>query len=144
MNLKLIIVVALVVFFLFWYYNRNPLSAKIKIGTRQYLIELAVTPAEKAKGLSFRSSLPADHGMLFLYDHKEQYSFWMNGMRFPLDFIWIDGNTIVDITENVPVPLVVNIPIIKPSKQVDKILEVNAGIIARDGIKIGDSVKFLD
>lgn len=144
MNLKLIIVVVLVVFFLFWYYNRNPLSAKIKIGTRQYLIELAVTPAEKAKGLSFRSSLPPNHGMLFLYDHKEQYSFWMNGMRFPLDFIWIDGNTIVDITENVPVPLVINIPIIKPSKQVDKILEVNAGTTARDGIKIGDSVKFLN
>ena len=145
MNSKLLIVLVLVTAALvLWYYRKNPLSAKIEIGGNRYTVEVAVTAAEKAKGLSFRDSMPADHGMIFLYDHKDFYEFWMNGMRFSLDFIWLDGNTIVDITQNVQIPSGATMPIIKPALQADKILELNAGVVARDGIKIGETVKFLN
>ena len=85
------------------------------------------------------------HGMLFPYDHKEQFEFWMKGMTFPLDFIWIDGKTVADITENVQPPSGdVRPTIVKPMVAVDKILEVNAGTVARIGINVGDTVEFLD
>ena len=145
MNSKLLIVLVLVTAALvLWYYRKNPLSAKIEIGGNRYTVEVAVTATEKAKGLSFRDSMPADHAMIFLYDHKDFYEFWMNGMRFSLDFIWLDGNTIVDITQNVQIPSGATMPIIKPALQADKILELNAGVVARDGIKIGETVKFLN
>lgn len=144
MNIKLFAIIVVIGLLVIWYYRKNPLSAKIEIGEHRYIVEVAVTNAEKAKGLSFRDSMPFNHGMIFLYDHKDFYTFWMNGMRFPLDFVWIDGNTIVDITQHVQPQMGVNVPIVKPIKQVDKILELNAGVIERNGIKIGDSVKFLN
>lgn len=108
-----------------------------------FLLELALTPEEKQRGLSGRDSLPQNHAMLFPYDHKELYGFWMKDMRFPLDFLWIDGNTIVDITKHVPAPTGSTQPVsLQPGKPVDKILELNAGVADSIGAKIGDTVIF--
>lgn len=127
------------------YYQSHPLVSKIRIKDTIITIEVAATEAQKQKGLGGRSSLADDRGMLFPYDHKEQYNFWMRGMRFPLDFIWIDGSRVMDIAENVP-PQSGNEPsvIIKPAVGVDKVLEVHAGTVQRLGIQIGDTVEFLD
>lgn len=145
MNLKWLIPIAVFAVLIIWFFRRSSLTAKVKINDRVYSVDLAVTPIEKMKGLSGRESLADDHGMLFLYDHKEQYSFWMKGMKFPLDFVWIDGNQIVDITQNVlPPENPLNIPVVKPNKPVDKILELNAGTIRHDAIAVGDSVAFID
>jgi uncharacterized membrane protein (UPF0127 family) len=84
--------------------------------------------------------------MLFVYDHKEQYNFWMRGMKIPLDFVWINGREVADVTENVPPPssAFAAPSIVKPAVPVDKILELSAGSIASLGIKTGDRVDFLD
>lgn len=141
----------LVVFFLLFvgiagaYYLRHPLGAKVKIGQHIIPVELAVTETEKQKGLGFRDSLKPNAGMLFVYNHKEQYNYWMRGMRFPIDFIWIDGKIIVDITPSIPPPSGdEQLKVYKPKVPVDKILEVNAGTVERVGISIGDTVSFLD
>ena len=96
------------------------------------------------QGLSGKDSLPPNHGRLFVYDHQEQYEFWMKGMKFPLDFIWIADHTVVNITENVPAPTGLMPAIVKPYVDVDKILEVTAGTITKSGIKVGDTVQFID
>lgn len=129
------------------YYIRNPLTPKVKIGEFIFSIELAVTSRVKERGLGYRAGMKENHGMLFVYDHKEKYPFWMKGMRFPLDFIWIDGSTIVDITKNVPIEPEVNndyFTTYASKFPVDKILEVNAGTVDRYGIVIGQTVQFLD
>ncbi len=127
------------------YYQSHPLVSKVRIRNTVIITEVAVTEAQKQKGLAGRSFLADDRGMLFPYDHKEQYNFWMRGMQIPLDFIWIDGNHIVDITENVPPPKGTEpLGIVKPHVEVNKVLEVNAGTIQRNGIRIGDAVEFLD
>lgn len=126
------------------YYWLNPLTAKVKINNHVFYVDLAVTPKEKEKGLGGRNELSPDRGMLFVFDHKEQYPFWMKEMRFPLDFIWIDDKTVVDITPNVPVPASSFLPIYHPRVPVDKILEINAGEVQKWGIQAGDSVNFLN
>lgn len=127
------------------YYRSHPLVSKVKIGNSVFTVEVAATESQKQKGLGGRASMPEMHGMLFPYDHKEQFEFWMRGMRFPLDFIWIDGKNVADITENVPPPLENERPVIvKPLVPVDKVLEVNAGTVARIGIKVGDTVEYID
>lgn len=118
----------------------TPIST-IQIGGTIYKIEVADTDDEKIQGLSGRDKLAADQGMLFTYATKDRYSFWMKGMRFPLDFVWIDGDTIADLTEDVPRPLIETYtPIVQPKVAVDKILEINAGEIKKQGFKIGDRV----
>ncbi len=127
------------------YYRSHPLTSKVRIGNTVITVEVAATEAQKQKGLGGRSFLADGQGMLFPYDHKEQYNFWMRDMQIPLDFIWIDGNRIADITEHVPPPEASGSPIIvKPRVEINKVLEVSAGTVKRTGIHIGDAVEFID
>ena len=128
--------------FLIWYYTRHPLTAWVQIHGTTFSVEVAATAPEKAKGLGYRSSLEPKHGMIFPYDHKEVFPFWMLGMKFPLDFIWIDGTKVVDITTNVQPPTGTDMHVVHPKVAVDKILEVNAGEVEKYGIRVGDTVVF--
>lgn len=142
-----IIVIALVlVAAIVFYYRSHPLTAKVRIAGHLFAVDVAVTSIEKMKGLGGRVSMPDNYGMLFVYDHKEGFNFWMRGMQFPLDFIWIDGKKVADITTDVPPPKsVLDMPVIvKPKTEVDKVLELNAGTAQKLGVKIGDVVEFLD
>ena len=136
--MKKIIYVFVVSLILFtcYYYVRHPIGERVSINGHTIFVELAVTEADKEKGLGYRNSLAADHGMLFVYNHPERYGFWMKGMRFPLDFIWINGNKVADLTKNVST----GAPAFAPFVPADKVLEVNAGVIDRFGINIGDLV----
>ncbi len=147
LQMKKILIAGIIILGIFtaWYYSRNPLGPKVVINDHVIPVEVAVTPQEKSKGLGERDSLAADIGMLFPYDRKDRWQFWMKGMRFALDFIWIDGTTVADITENVAAPSgEINLPVYQPKVPVDKVLEVNAGLVKKYGIQIGDTVKFTD
>lgn len=120
-------------------------TKKISINRAEIKVELADTNAKRTQGLSGRKKLPPDSGMLFIFPAKGLYSFWMHGMLFPLDFIWIDKESIVDITENVPVPADEdgdNLPFYSSQFPFDKVLEVPAGFVKERAIKSGDKVKF--
>ena len=119
-------------------------NVKIKIGSAVIDSELAVTPAQQALGLSYRDFMAEDKGLLFVFSSRSRKSFWMKGMRFPLDFVWIDGDKVADITENVPPPKSFSeaLKTYAPSVPVNKVLEINAGVIAKNGIKIGDKVEW--
>lgn len=138
----LAVLIAILLIGTYLYYRAKPLHPTVMINGTTFVVDLAITSNEWTKGLSGRTNLLPNHGMLFIRDHKEQYSFWMKDMNFPLDFIWLDGNVIVDVTKNVPPLSNGQIPIIKPVKPVDKILEINAGEIDKAGIKIGDTALF--
>jgi uncharacterized membrane protein (UPF0127 family) len=68
----------------------------------------------------------------------------MKDMKFPLDMIWIYQDTIIDISQNVPVPTagqnILTLPQFQPKSPVDKVLEIDAGLSAKYGFKIGDKV----
>ena len=120
-----------------------PIIPQIKINDATYLLEIADTAQLQQQGLSDRASLPIDHGMLFVFPQKSRQAFWMKDMHFALDMIWIDEDTIVDITENVPAPLSPNdkLPIYQPKVAVDKVLEINAGEVKRNRIYVGQVIK---
>ncbi len=108
--------------------------------------EMARTLEERGPGLGGRPSMPLDEGMLFIFQSEGQHSFWMRGMLFPLDFIWISSDrTIVDITIDVPIePGVADgeLPLYRPDQAVLYVLEVNAGVVRKAGVQIGDAVTF--
>ncbi len=115
---------------------------EIKINKKIIKVEIADTEVKRTKGLSRRQSLAENSGMLFVFDTPGYYSFWMKDMNFSLDFIWISGNEIMEITENVK-PEDYQPPKLLVSKnKIDKVLEVNAGIAERLGIEEGDRLEF--
>ncbi|MBU2052024.1 DUF192 domain-containing protein, partial [Patescibacteria group bacterium] len=87
---------------------------------------------------SGRQQLAANAGMLFEFNQTGHHPFWMKGMNFPLDFIWISGDEVVAVTEAVPVTQME----IKPPQPIDKVLEVNSGFVARYKIKVGDKLEY--
>lgn len=129
--------------------NNAPAEKKISkatIGTLVLNVETADTPDKRAKGLGGRQSLAADTGMIFLFPKADKYRFWMKGMLIPIDIIWFKGDVIVDLLPNVQPPTSGtadgNLPLYAPNMEVDKVLEVNAGVIDKSKIKIGDKVTF--
>src|SRR3989344_4327657 len=83
---------------------RGEINSKVYIKDISLNIEVADSKEERATGLSGREKLATDSGMIFIYENAERYSFWMKGVKFPLDFIWIMNDKIVDITEFVQPP----------------------------------------
>lgn len=95
------------------------------------------------KGLSGRSALGADRGMLFIFSRAGMYRFWMPDMHFPIDILWIDNGKVIDADENVSPKFDPLRPVFyTPSRPVRYVLEVNAGFMKRHTIRIGDPVIF--
>lgn len=145
------IILVFFVAFIFYQFNVKSLTSKkipsatVSVKGVVFNVELAKTQQQQQKGLSGRSSLPQDRGMLFLFNKPGYYAFWMKDMKFPLDMLFIDGKTIITIYENIPPPKNAtengNLKIMQPTGSIDKVLEINAGMVKKYGIKTGDAVK---
>ena len=105
-------------------------------------IEIANTSAKRIRGLSNRDFLPENGGMLFLFDQPEIKSFWMNEMRFPIDIIWIKEDRVVGFVESVSTPVAGEELFIYSSPEpVDKVLEINAGLVRKYGIEVRNIIE---
>ncbi len=131
--------------------SRTENLKQIKINNQAIFVEVANTSETKAQGLSDRKSLNSGRGMLFIFDRPGNYTFWMNRMKFNLDFVFISSEKnergefingkVVDLVENVPFPKQGEEPQVVVSKDIfDKVLEVNQGMIKKLNIKIGDKI----
>ena len=107
-------------------------------------VEVADTAAKRAKGLGGRQALASDSGMLFIFDNPQVHVFWMKGLSFPLDLIWLNDKKVVDITKQAaptdPRTPDSELPRYQTSEQTDMVLEVNGGFAEANGIVIGDTV----
>lgn len=104
-------------------------------------VMIADTPALQQLGLGNRSGLPADTGMLFVFQSDSKEAFWMKDMHFSLDMIWISASgQIVYMAQNVsPDTYPENFTPTSPARYV---LEVPADYAVQHGWKVGDSVAF--
>ncbi|MCH2164212.1 MAG: DUF192 domain-containing protein [Marinovum sp.] len=108
-------------------------------GAKTFAVELALTPAEKNRGLMFRRELGTDSGMLFFFDPPRRVSFWMRNTLIPLDMIFIDARGVVRKVHANAVPGdETGIPGAGPTRAV---LELNGGRAAEIGITEGALVQ---
>lgn len=121
-------------------------TAQVCVGNQNFAIELATDPAVQRQGLSDRQSMDINTGMLFVYPENRNLVFWMKDMHFPIDLLWIDGDIVRGIEKNMVVPTPgtsdQDLKTYAAPTAVDKVLEINAGLIDKYGIKIGDQIKY--
>ena len=116
-----------------------PENALVRVGGRLYEAEVVRTPEALSKGLGERSGLPENEGMLFVFDEPARHAFWMTGMRFALDIIWIDKDSrIVHVIEKAPIS---SRETFIPSANAIFVLEVNAGEFEKSGARVGDVIE---
>lgn len=117
---------------------------QLQINNVTLKVEMADTQGKRIKGLGGRESLASNEGMLFVFSKPEKHPFWMKGLTFPLDFIWIRSETVVDIFQNIPPPKPgqsdESLPIYQSKEDVDKVLELAGGTVQMLNLKVGDSV----
>ena len=104
-------------------------------------VDLATTPDQQARGLMFVDSLPADRGMLFLFDSDERRPFWMKNCLIALDMVWLDTDfRVADISHDVPPCKADPCPNVFPSGPIRNVLEVQAGLCAAHKLAVGDKL----
>lgn len=141
----LVIIAIPVLYFLYVYQADMPLFPRVvpeagpvvHIGNVPIRVEVADTPALWGRGLSGRDSLPATHGILFIFDKSAYHQIWMQDMHFVIDIIWIDEDfKVVDIKSALrPDTYPATFEPVRPARFV---IETNAHYAESFGIMVGD------
>lgn len=114
-------------------------TASVSVNGNRLVVELASTPQSRACGLSKRSFLKEDNGMLFVYENADMRTFWMKDTRIPLSIAFLDE-----------LGTIINIEIMSPDQTETRYhsrlpavyaLEVNQGWFRAHGIEAGDRVE---
>ncbi|MBI4084712.1 MAG: DUF192 domain-containing protein [Candidatus Levybacteria bacterium] len=114
----------------------------VTVGDEKIQLFVAKTTKEHEVGLSNRTSLKENQGMIFLFDKPDYYSFWMRNMKFPIDIIFLSGNKIVTMHVNVQPPAANNasLPLYTSDEPADKVIELPAGKSEKLDLKDGDTL----
>jgi len=111
----------------------------VELGGKTFNVEIADTEEEYALGLMFRDSMPADHGMIFIFPDEAPRRFWMKNTRIPLDIMYFDKDLrMVSISADTPPCRVSSCPSYPSAAPAKYVLELNAGTAATLGVGVGD------
>lgn len=116
----------------------------VRVDQQRITAVVAAKGETQSKGLAESGALSDKQGMLFVYSEPIIPTFFMRGMAFPIDIIWINGDTVTDVTANIaPEPGVPDGQLKKysPPGPVDRVLEVNSGFASRHGVQPGDPIR---
>ncbi|HLF55117.1 MAG TPA: DUF192 domain-containing protein [Candidatus Nanoarchaeia archaeon] len=106
----------------------------------EFSVEYARTPEEHMQGLMFRSSMPENHGMLFIFTDKEPLTFWMKNTFIPLDMVFLDENmAVVEVKSNIPPCSMEPCPTYT-SMPAQYVFEINAGLAEKNNIVVGSRI----
>jgi len=136
--MRWIISSVLIVFLLYLFFPRKIKTGNLKIKETPYNIEFAKTMAQQAKGLSGRTSLCSNCGMLFTFPYEGILPFWMKGTLIPLDMIWLDKDG--KIVHYEKATEVNSLKIYKNFTPAKFVLELNLGDFEKLKLKIGDAI----
>lgn len=140
---KILILIAIGAFLVYIYASNfsfcgNRLQ-KISINGKKFRAEAVSSLSKREQGLGGRKKLCEKCAMLFVFPEEGRPRFWMKNMNFDLDIIWIKGDEIADISENISRD---SSDFVESDAVSDKVLEINAGLSRKYGFKKGDRVSF--
>lgn len=119
--------------------DAQALNIQTASGEKSFGLEIADTDQKRSAGLMYRKDFPADRAMIFVFGEERPVMMWMANTPLPLDMLFVrNDGSIARVAENT-VPF--SKDIVASGEPVAFVIEVNAGIAAKLGIKAGDTVK---
>jgi uncharacterized membrane protein (UPF0127 family) len=113
-------------------------TVQMKMGNETFTLEVANTGPTKETGLMRRDSMPAGHGMIFVFEQAQNVGFYMKNTRIPLDIVFIDeGGRVISIKQMKPYDLTT----VYADGQARWAVELNKGAAAGAGVKVGDKLQ---
>lgn len=106
------------------------------LGPHKLTLVLTDTEQRKITGLSGSKPLRENEGMLFHFPAPGRYGFWMKDMKYPLDFLYLRNNKVVEVRTDVSPETYPDI--ILPTVDFDSMIEMNAGSTSKLNLHIGD------
>jgi hypothetical protein len=119
--------------------NLDRLEIVTGSGAHVFNVEVVGDEAGRERGLMYRRFMPQDRGMLFDFKQEAPVAFWMKNTYIPLDMIFISRRGVV--TNIVAAAEPFSERQIPSGGPVYGVLEVNAGVAGRIGLKVGDKVR---
>lgn len=129
---------------LFIFKPSTPGTITQNIKDRNFTLEIADTPYLLAKGLSGRTKLCSNCGMLFIFGHESTQTFWMKDTLIPLDMIFIKASgQITDIYTASPETgkSDFQLTLYKSTQPIKYVIELNAGTAKNLNLKTGEYLK---
>jgi hypothetical protein len=123
----------------------NPLTDRRPVCIRGICFdaEIAVTAAERGRGLMHRETLEKDRGMLFVFPEEGRHRFWMKNTRIELDIIFIGADLkVVSISKRAQPCREDPCVRYSPAGNAAYALEVAGGLADLYGFAAGDLVEF--
>ena len=112
-------------------------TTRLTAGFHVITAEVARTTNQRAIGLMHRPTMPANDGMLFVFEEPGQQCFWMRNTMLPLSIAFLaDDGSIVNIDDMKPQTLDSHCS----KKPVRFVLEMNQGWFAKRAIQPGAKI----
>jgi uncharacterized membrane protein (UPF0127 family) len=107
------------------------------VGMYNIKAEVATAPEQHEIGLMYRTQMPTNDGMLFIFERAGQQCFWMKNTLIPLAVAFVaDDGTVVNVDEMKPQTLDTHCS----TKPVRFVLEMNTGWFSKHGVKAGSKL----
>ncbi len=117
----------------------EPIEIVTASGAHRLRVEVARTPDQRERGLMFRTSLPADGGMLFDFHEERPVAMWMKNTPLSLDMVFVSRAGKVVSLALAAEPY--SERVISSGGPALAVIELAAGVAQRLSIAVGDTVK---
>lgn len=119
-------------------------QVNVTVNGVELVADVAATNDQRSKGLSVKDTLNESEAMLFVFNTEREHSFWMKGMKFPIDIIWLDDDKEVVHVEHSLEPCIPD-EFCQPYDPDDNslyVLETVAGFAQKYNVTDGTQVEF--
>ncbi|MBU2542261.1 DUF192 domain-containing protein [Patescibacteria group bacterium] len=140
----IVLFLIIISFFSLKLYSMHWPEARIKLAGQELKVLVAKDSFHLIKGLGGRENLGEYDGMIFIFNKYAKHAIVMRDMEFKIDIVWFKNGEVVDIAPDVPLESNVSEDNLKryyPRVEANVVLELPAGWVEENGLKIGDKIE---
>jgi len=127
-------------------FKKEKVEFSYKNRKRVLTLDAARSMDEHAYGLMNRTIMPADEGMIFIFNDESIREFWMKNTLIDLDIAYISSaNVVIDIQTMKAVTSVLqtNLPTYPSKGPARYAVEMNSGWFKKNGFPVGTTIRLL-